>query len=385
MPRLSDSMEEGTIVAWVKRAGDTVREGGELVEIETDKAIVTYEAEHDGILEIIRDAGETVALGALIGRIGDPADAPARVGRVPASPLARRIASESGVPLASVAGTGVNGRITKRDVLAALATVAPDPARSGSAAAAVAPATVEPAPANAPTPPPVSGNVTVQPLSRQQSLIARRMADGHRRVPDFQVTMDVDMEAAGELRGRIGRLSDDRPPSYNDLIVKACALALREHPRANGAFHDDAWHLAAHVNVGVAVAAEGALIVPVVHDADLRPLTEIALETRRLATRVRNGEITPAELDGATFTVSNLGMYGVRDFTAVINPPQAAILAVGELAPRPVVRDGELAVRTTMTLTMSSDHRILYGADAAVFLGRIRDLLQEPLALLVTR
>jgi pyruvate dehydrogenase E2 component (dihydrolipoamide acetyltransferase) len=207
------------------------------------------------------------------------------------------------------------------------------------------------------------------------------MSSSKATVPEFTLAAEIDMQRCVELRRRLKTI--DRPvPSYNDIVVKACGVALREFPRANGAWRDGRFELYSRVNVGVAVAGDDVLVVPTVFDADRRPLEEIAAETRRLAQRVRDGQITPPELAGATFTVSNLGMFGVRSFTAVINPPQAAILAVGAVSERPMVRGGEVFAGHAMDVTLACDHRILYGADAARFLGRVRELLEEPLALL---
>jgi pyruvate dehydrogenase E2 component (dihydrolipoamide acetyltransferase) len=227
------------------------------------------------------------------------------------------------------------------------------------------------------------GDVTVQELTRIQGLIARRMAESRATIPSFELRTEIDMEACVGLRADLKALGGDAlVPSYNDMVVKACALALREFPRANGSYRDARFELHSRVNVGIAVAAEGSLVVPTVFDADRKSLREIAHDTRSLAERVRAGVVTPPELSGGTFTVSNLGMYGVTDFTAVINPPQAAILAVGALAPRAVVGDdGQLVARHTMNVTLACDHRILYGAEAAEFLARVRALLERPLAL----
>lgn len=238
------------------------------------------------------------------------------------------------------------------------------------------------------------GETTIVELTRTQQTIARRMAESKATIPDFALQMEIDMEACVALRTELKRLSPEQAPTYNDMIVKACALALHEHPRANGGYRDGKLQLHSRVNVGVAVAvatdpaspagaaATGdALVVPTLFDADLKSLGEIARETRALAERVRAGTITPPELGGGTFTVSNLGMYGVRSFTAIVNPPQAAILSVGALAPRAVVLAGEVLARNTLTVTLACDHRILYGADAARFLARIRELLEEPAAL----
>jgi pyruvate dehydrogenase E2 component (dihydrolipoamide acetyltransferase) len=443
MPRLSDSMEEGTILKWLKADGDEVARGDAIVEIETDKATMTYEADTAGVLSIVAQEGDTLAIGEPIARIGEggdatapakaatgaghaeaeqPADgdgaaeeqpaprveqpraetrapeqpapggeqprseAPARAetdgGRAKASPLARRIARERGVDLAAVRGTGPGGRIVKADV---------EGAPAGAAAPAAAPAAPSP-PAAVPEAAPAAaagergtakGDVQIQEPTRTQQLIARRMAESKATVPEFTLQADIDMEGCVALRAELKELAtEERPaPSFNDMVVKACALALREFPRANGAYRDGHFELYGRVNVGVAVAAQDSLVVPTVFDADRKGLGEIARETRALAERVRAATVTPPELSGGTFTVSNLGMYGISNFTAVINPPQAAILAVGELAPRAVVRDGQVVVRATMSVTLACDHRILYGAPAAEFLARIKALLERPAGL----
>ena len=427
MPRLSDSMEEGTILRWLVSSGEEVSRGDEIVEIETDKANMTYEADADGVLEIVASEGDTLPIGELIARIGGdgssegqaarragpvagegdstdksaeiaspapparsasaapvepPAPSPsmpaarAANGRVKASPIARRLAREQGVDLASLTGTGPGGRIVKADVEAAQA--APAPAPATPAAPQAVPAAVTPGERGG-----GKGETTVEELSRTQQTIARRMAEAKATVPDFHVSTEVDMAAAVEVREQLKALaSDEHPaPSFNDYVVKAAALALREFPRANGAYRDGRFERYERVNVGVAVAAENALIVPTVFDADQKSLGEIALETRALAARVRSGAITPPELSGGTFTVSNLGMFGVTEFTAIVNGGQAGILAVGALRDVPVVVDGAVIPGKRMTLTLVADHRILYGADAAQLLARIRALLEQPLAL----
>jgi pyruvate dehydrogenase E2 component (dihydrolipoamide acetyltransferase) len=442
MPRLSDSMEEGTILKWLKSDGDEVSKGDELVEIETDKANMTYEADLEGTLKIVAQEGDTLPVGDTIARIGEGAEgdgaAPAERereeggddgggaepeqatataeaepeapeggedeaptesaepaaapdggnGRIKASPVARRMARELGLELGRVQGTGPGGRIVKADVEAA--------ARGDGAAAAPAeapaaePAPAEPEPERAAPPPVVSGDAetgkgqtTTQDLTRLQQTVARRMAESKATAPDFILNVDVDMEEAVELRARLkAAAAEGQPvPSFNDFVVKACALALVDFPRANGAYRDGKFELYSRVNVGVAVAGQDALVVPTVFDADRKSLGQIARESRALAERVRAGAITPPELSSGTFTVSNLGMFGIQSFTAVINPPQGAILAVGVMAPTPVVRDGEVVVRNIMRITLSCDHRILYGADAAEFLGRIRERLENPLQL----
>jgi pyruvate dehydrogenase E2 component (dihydrolipoamide acetyltransferase) len=443
MPRLSDTMEEGTILRWLKQDGEHVARGEELVEIETDKAAMVYESDQDGTLQRVAAEGDTLPVGQVIARVGDAAgEAEARAasaadeaavgggataGEVPsangareqseeelvesgapttqslvggptsaathaapsgaagerlkASPLARRIARDQGVDLASLSGSGPGGRIVKADVEAA-------GAAPGAGAEAV---TQAPAAARTPPAPPASGaredvttakgQTTTHELSRMQQTIARRMAESKATIPDFTLQSDVDMEACVALRTELKRISSHDAPTYNDMVVKAAALALREYPRANGSYKDGTLQLHSRVNVGVAVAAQDALVVPTVFDADSKALGEIAREARSLAGRVRDGTVTPPELGGGTFTVSNLGMYGIKSFTAIINPPQAAILSVGSVEARAVVRDEQLVARHTMTLSLVCDHRILYGADAAEFLARIRELLQTPASL----
>jgi pyruvate dehydrogenase E2 component (dihydrolipoamide acetyltransferase) len=279
------------------------------------------------------------------------------------------------VDLAALSGTGPGGRIVKADVEAAEAAPAEGaPAKEPQAV----PAAVAPGERGG-----GKGETTVEELSRTQQTIARRMAEAKATVPDFHVSTEVDMAAAVAVREQLKALAtDEHPaPSFNDLVVKAAALALREFPRANGAYKDGKFELYERVNVGVAVAAENALVVPTIFDADQKSLGEIALEARALAARVRSGAITPPELSGGTFTVSNLGMFGVTEFTAIVNGGQAGILAVGALRDVPVVVDGAVVPGKRMTLTLVADHRILYGADAAQVLARIRALLEAPLAL----
>src|SRR5882757_7088774 len=429
MPRLSDSMEEGTILTWLKQVGDEVAVGDELVEVETDKANMAYESDVAGTLtEILAQEGETLAIGAPIAVVGEASDAstkdakgstpqaagPVTAGnpplppvaeassatvpptappaapaeRVKASPLARRIARDQGVDLAGLEGSGPGGRIVKADVEKA------DLEKAGSESSARAEV---PAPS---TPPSAirgvdgagttgaagetaKGQTTYQELTRLQQVVARRMAESKATAPHFYLQTEIDMSAAVGARGRIKAMSAEGEivPSFNDMVVKACAIALREHPLANGAYKDGRFELYSRVNVGVAVAAEEALVVPTVFDADKKGLREIAADARALAGKVRDGSITPPELSGGTFTVSNLGMYGITSFSAVINAPQAAILAVGAITEKPVVRDGAITTAHMLGVTLACDHRILYGAPAAEFLARIRSLLEEPLSL----
>jgi pyruvate dehydrogenase E2 component (dihydrolipoamide acetyltransferase) len=428
MPRLSDSMEEGTVLNWLKSVGDEVSVGEELVEIETDKANMVYEADAEGtLIEIVADEGATLPIGEVIARVGEQGEAPSGNGasaekakqeddevpqqgegsaptrpeqrdetavaeapepapsasgdgRVKASPIARRIASEKGLDIATLSGSGPGGRIVKADVERA--------AQEGPPAAAPEAPSRAPAPA-APTagarerPETAKGEVEVEELSKIQQTIARRMAESKATAPHFYLQAELDMSRAVEARARIKAAAGegDVVPSFNDMVVKASAIALREYPRANGSYRDGRLELHSRINVGVAVAARDALIVPTVFDADRKGLREIATETRSLAQRVRDATVTPPELSGGTFTVSNLGMYGVSNFSAVINPPQAAILSVGAITERPVVRDGEISTAHLMGVTLACDHRILYGADGAEFLARIRELLEEPLGL----
>jgi pyruvate dehydrogenase E2 component (dihydrolipoyllysine-residue acetyltransferase) len=392
MPRLSDSMEEGTILQWLKAVGDEVVVGDELVEIETDKANMAYESDVAGTLsEILVAEGETVAIGVAIARVGNEAadgggterSAAGPVGegadrdRPKASPLARRLAGEKGVDLAQLHGSGPGGRIVKADV--EKADVAPTGEQGVEPATALTPGPV----AGAPSPETAKGTVSYEEPSKLQSTVARRMAESKATAPHFYLRATVDMSRAVEGRAMVKEAAGegDVVPSFNDMVVKACALALREHPRANGAYRDGRFELYSRVNVGVAVAARDALVVPTVFDADRKGLRQIASESRALAQRVRDGRITPPELSGATFTVSNLGMYGIDSFSAVINPPQAAILAVGAIEQKPAIRGGEIATAHLMTVDLACDHRILYGAPAAEFLARIRALLEEPLSL----
>jgi pyruvate dehydrogenase E2 component (dihydrolipoamide acetyltransferase) len=365
-------MQEGTIVRWLKQEGDQVSQGDALAEVETDKATVTFDADADGTLRILVGEGETVPIGRPIAQIDEPAPEGHERhenGRAKASPLARRMAREAGLDLSQLAGSGPGGRIVKADITAA----APPP---------------EPTRELAPQPARTAGNkgqVTIQQPSRVQVQMAQRMSESKATIPDFTLHAEIDMAHAVTLRDQLRKAAraGDIVPSYNDMVIKACGLALREYPRANAAYRDGAFESYERVNVGIAVAAEDSLIVPTVFDADRKSLLEIARDARTLADRVRQRTITPAELSGATFTVSNLGMYGVVSFAAIINPPQAAILAVGELGEVPVVRDGQIVPGVRMAVVLTCDHRILYGAPAAEFLARVRQLLEQPLNLLL--
>jgi pyruvate dehydrogenase E2 component (dihydrolipoamide acetyltransferase) len=420
MPRLSDSMEEGTILTWLKSVGDEVALGEELVEIETDKANMVFESDAVGTLvEILAGEGDTLPIGEVIARVGDAGEAAAGAGeggsapgagsavhapqeprvhapdrpsdtapspasadpsptqqvdvsepaslpappattaggRIKASPVARRIAEEKGVDLAGLTGSGPGGRIVKADV--------------------EKPATAPPSPETA------KGAVEVVELTKLQQTVARRMAESKATAPHFYLQAEIDMSRCVAARSRLKENARGTipVPSFNDMIVKACAIALGEFPRANAAYRDGRFELYGRINIGIAVAAEDALVVPTIFDADAKGLAQIAVESRALAAKVRDRTITPGELSGATFTVSNLGMYGMTSIGPVLSPPQAAILGVGQIAERPAVRDGELTTAQLMGVTLACDHRILYGADGAQFLARVRALLEEPLAL----
>jgi pyruvate dehydrogenase E2 component (dihydrolipoamide acetyltransferase) len=398
MPRLADAMEHGTILSWLIDDGQPVAKGEDLVEIETDKATVTHQAEAEGILEIAAPEGATLAVGETIARIGSlvsqvgdaapaptPAPAPTatsapaparREAPAVATPLAHRVARAHGVSLSALAGTGPRGRITRRDVLHAAGIGAPQPGTNG----------------DAPPPPPLAprdagdssrGTPTVTTPTRLQALIARRMVEAKSTVPEFGVQTEVAMDAVVALRAQVRDQAGegDVAPSLNDFVVKAAALALRAHPRANSSYVDGDFVHHGRVNVGVAVAAEDALIVPTVFDADEKSLGEIARTVRRLADDARDGRVRPEDLSGGTFTVSNLGMFGMTAIAPVINPPQAAILGVGSLREVLARVDGRIVDQQVMTLTLTCDHRILYGADAARLLSQIRSLLEAPLRL----
>lgn len=396
MPRLSDSMSEATIVGWLKQLGEPFVRGEPLVEVETDKATIVYEAEADGVLaEILVPEGGTAALGEPIARLGGDALEPTSVDelapeiehaqasrtieterpvaapsvvvpvqsigvtRARATPVARRTASQLGVSLHGLTGTGPGGRIRKLDVL-----------RAGSSAGASSSDDLK-------------GTTAQVPLSTTGLTIARRMTQSRTEIPSFEVVVQADMSTIVELRHNAAELVAV-VPSVNDFVVKAAAIALREHPAFNSSFVDGQRKRHSRINVGVAVATDDALLVPTVIDADVKSLSVIAAETRDLVARAHSRQLSPEELTASTFTVSNLGMFGVQSFTAVINPPQVAILAVGAVSRSPVETDtGGMTFRDVATLTLTSDHRAVYGADAARFAARLRQLLEHPLALVL--
>ena len=424
MPRLSDTMEEGVLSLWLKHEGDTVSKGDALAEIETDKATMELEAYENGVLEkVLVGEGTTVRIGGRLAVIGDgsgtgssvaqpeaepaaapspdadsaaangatapaptPAVAPASAptsGPVRTSPLARRLAREHGIDLSSITGTGPGGRIVRADVDAAVARAGRGPQPAGRS---------QTAPAATATAAPVAQrreDDEVVPLSAVRRITAERLT-ASAAAPQFYLTTMVEADRLLAVRadvnaGLAARAGDGEAVkvSVTDLLVRICALVLRQHPEVNASWGGDAILRHPRVNVGVAVAMDDGLIVPVVHDADTATLADIATRTRDLAQRGRTGRLKPDEFSGGTFTISNLGMYGIDHFTAVVNPPEAAILAVGAGTQTPVVRDGQVVVRTIIKLTLTSDHRVLDGATAAAFLRDLKTALENPLSVLV--
>ena len=415
MPKMSDTMEEGTIVRWLKHPGDQVTEGEPIAEVETDKANVEMEAFNSGVLgQILVPEGQTVPVGEPIATIEAPgaapapeapraeappapeaapppppapkAEAPAAPAAPPAeeeermrvSPLARRLAQEYGVDLSQVHGTGPNGRVVEADIESYAAQKGPAP----PAPAPLRPEAVPTPPA--PTTPAPTMEVPFEeaPLSRMRKTIAERMANSTRTIPHFYVTTEVEMDWASRVRDELNAEESQPKISFNDLIIKACALALTRLPRANASFNNDKLRVYKQVNVGMAVALEDGLIVAVVHDADKKHLREIAAETKELAQHARDNQLRAHEYTGATFTVTNLGMFGIEEFSAIINPPEAATLAIGAIRDEAVVLDGQVAVSKRMKMTVSADHRVLDGAEAAEFVQEVKQQLESPIGLL---
>jgi pyruvate dehydrogenase E2 component (dihydrolipoamide acetyltransferase) len=415
MPRLSDTMTEGTIARWLKKPGESVAKGEALAEIETDKALMQYESFEAGTLGEVKVAdGETVPLGttiAVLYREGEKAgaapakapekkkealeaeapkaeapkaeapkprvpteevkaEAPARDepkaaradgGKVRASPLARRLAAERGIELSRIEGSGPGGRIVRADIESA-------------------PAAQAATPAGTPAPAPLSSEL--KPFSRMQAVVARRMVESKSQIPHFYVTMAVDMTAAMRFRTDSNAyLGKEAGFSVNDLFIKASALALRKFPTLNSSYTEKGIQQHAEINVGNAVALPGGLVVPVIRNADQKTLPQIGAEVRGLAEKARSGGLSLADYEGGTFSISNLGMLGVEEFSAIVNPPQVAILAVGAVAQEPVVVEGQLQVGQRCRITLSCDHRVVYGWDAGEFLRELKTLLESPFSL----
>jgi pyruvate dehydrogenase E2 component (dihydrolipoamide acetyltransferase) len=409
MPRLSDTMTEGVLSRWLKAEGDIVHKGDVLAEIETDKATMDLEAYEEGPLTALLVAeGTTVPIGQPIAVIGastggtstpeasqsaaSPApqasEAPAHraapesgspAGRYRATPLVRKIARDHGIDLGTVTGTGPHQRIIRADIEPIVAVLGK---ATGAPNAKPGPST---APSTSPAPAPVAtaGDETI-PLTRIRRVTAQRLTESA-AVPHFYLTGVVDAERLLALRADINAAltgSDERV-SVTDLLVRACAVALRAHPLLNSSWAGDSILRHGGIHIGVAVATEAGLVVPVVRDADRKGVREIATDARSLAERAHAGTLSLQELSGGTFTISNLGMYGVDHFTAIINPPEAAILAVGAATPTPVARDGEVVVRSVMKMTLSVDHRVVDGAPAAAFLRELIDVVEAPLRIVV--
>jgi pyruvate dehydrogenase E2 component (dihydrolipoamide acetyltransferase) len=413
MPRLSDTMTEGVIAGWQKNVGDTVKKGEVLADIETDKATMELESYKDGILLYQgAKAGEKILVNDLLCIIGQPgldvnaivaavkagggsapaatapaatpaapapatqaapAAAPAVVndGRIFASPLAKKVASEKGIDLRYVKGSGDNGRITKTDVDAytpAAASAAPASAAKAVAATTAAPAGVE--------------SFDEVPVSQMRKTIARRLSESLFTAPHFYLTMSIDMDAAVAARTKINEVAPVKV-SFNDMVLKATALALKQHPKVNSSWLGDKIRYNHHINIGVAVAVEDGLLVPVVRFADTKSLSQIGAEVKEYAQKAKDKKLQPADWEGSTFTISNLGMFGIDQFTAIINPPDSCILAVGGISQVPVVKNGQVVPGNIMKVTMSCDHRSVDGATGAAFLQTLKSLLEEPLRMLV--
>jgi pyruvate dehydrogenase E2 component (dihydrolipoamide acetyltransferase) len=422
MPRLSDTMTEGVIAAWHKNIGDDVKKGEVLAEIETDKATMELESYKDGkLLFQGAKAGEKIQVNDLLCIIGKegfdvaavvaalkggaavaaaPQAAPAapaaqpqaasaapapvaevvNEGRILASPLAKKIAEDKGIDLKYVKGSGDNGRIIKNDidsfVPAAKPAAAPAPV---AAATAPAPAASKPAVAAAP-----AGTVSFEevPVSQMRKTIARRLSESLFTAPHFYLTMAIDMDACVAARGKLNEVSKVKI-SFNDLVLKATAVALKQHPKVNSSWLGDKIRINYHVNIGVAVAVDEGLLVPVVRFADTKSLSQIAAEVKDFAQKAKDKKLQPSDWEGSTFTISNLGMYGIEQFTAIINPPDACILAIGGISNEPVVKNGQVVPGNVMRVTLSCDHRVVDGATGSAFLLTLKSLLEEPLRMMI--
>jgi len=414
MPKLSPTMEEGQIARWLKKEGDKVSMGEPLAEIDTDKATMEMQALANGVLrKILINEGESAPLGQLIAVIGEPnediasvlAEAPAPApakkepepkkpepakaeepppppspppptpraatdngqqgriadsGRMIVSPLAARMAADSGLDLRSIQGSGPGGRIVKRDIEQALTQPKSAPAVTGTAS-----------------------GYRDEPATQIRQTIAKRLVTSIGPVPHFFLTIDIDMDRAAEMRESVKALDPDLKISVNDIIIKCAAAALIQHPQVNASFQEKFIRYYEHADIGVAVAIEDGLITPVIRGADQKSLSQIATEVRELAERARSKKLKPEEYTGATFSISNLGMFGIDEFTAVINPPEGAILAIGAMTPKPAVRDNQVVVKQMMRVTMSCDHRVIDGATGAKFLQTFKKIMENPLYLVV--
>ena len=429
MPRLSDTMTEGVIAAWHKNIGDKVKKGDLLADVETDKATMELESYKDGeLLYIGAQKGDKVAVNSLLCIIGDKAKvdvngivaaaksgvgslptgqagsesgagvgsqeskqtAPASAqpvaassppaggngatnGRVKASPLAKKLAAEKGIDIHNIQGTGDGGRIIKSDIDNYKPSAAPATAGGGGSGEATRAIPAAPA-----------GQVSFDevPVSQMRKVIAKRLAESKFSAPHFYLTMAINMDKAVESRAKLNDISPIKI-SFNDMVLKACALALKQHPKVNSSWLGDKIRFNHHVSIGVAVAVEEGLLVPVVRFADTKSLSQIADEVKTLAKKAKDKKLQPNEWEGNTFTISNLGMFGIEEFTAIINPPDACILAVGAINQIPVVKDGKIEIGNIMKVTLSCDHRVVDGASGSAFLQTLQGLLEEPLRMLV--
>ena len=403
MPRLSDTMEEGTVASWLKKVGDNVAEGDILAEIETDKATMEFESFHNGtllyvgiqegesapvdsVLAIIgaKDADVKAAIASLSSAPAKADEAPKevkvtaptveapktieapkvvanRTGRVIASPLAKKLAQEKGIDVATVAGSGDGGRVIKRDIIN----------HQTSAVAGVRPFVP-------------AGIESVEEIANSQmrKTIAKRLGASKFTAPHYYLGVEFDMDNAIAFRTQFNSIPDTKI-SFNDIVVKATALALKQHPQVNSRWHDDKIVKHNHVHMGVAVAVEDGLVVPVVKFADELSLPQIGSQVKDYAVRARDKKLTPAEMDGSTFTISNLGMFGIREFTSIINQPNSAILSVGAIVQKPVVKNGQIVVGNTMKLTLACDHRSVDGATGSKFLQTLQEYIENPLTMLL--
>lgn len=412
MPRLSDTMEEGKLLRWLKKEGDRVEGGDIIAEIQTDKADIEMEAFGSGTLrKILVGAGESVPVGHLIGVIAEEdedistllpritglavqAETPARSGgpapalrtlqavapgRVKASPLAKRLAREQGIDLSMVRGSGPGGRVIRRDLVAPM----PSAATTGQRAPSISSAPPIAARAVAVAPPTPSTEHEDRELSPMRRAIAKRVAQSMATVPHFYLTVEVAMDKASELREALQAQAPDLKVTFTDIIIRAVAIALGRHPGVNASFMGERIRVYSQVNIGIAVALEGGLINPVLRDCGRKSLAQIARETKSLIERARAQKLRPEEYAGGTFTVSNLGMYEIEEFTAIINPPEAAILAIGRIQSKPVIVDGEVQIGQRMRMTLSCDHRAVDGARGAIFLQEVKWLLEHPFHLVL--
>ncbi len=436
MPRMSDTMEEGNIVSWLKKEGEEVEAGETLAEVETDKATMELDSYFDGVLLHIAVKEGPVPIDGIIAVIGDkgedwqkaideaegqsngkskgeeaaaspdkgpakeahpeaeapkeqaPAEAATDDKRIKASPLARSMAREAGIDLANVSGSGDGGRIVKRDVEEAMESkeaapqvAAPSPAPAGK------PAKEEAAKAEEPKVVPFAfsaggANYEEKPVSQMRKTIARRLSESKFTAPHFYLKREVNMDKAVQLRERLKDVAPTKI-SFNDLVIKAAAAALRLHPAVNSSWQGDKIRINKDVNIGVAVAVEEGLLVPVIRYTDMKTLSQINVEVKELAGLAKKRKLQPEQMEGNTFTVSNLGMFGIEEFTGIINPPDSCILAVGSIIQKPIVKNGEITIGNMMKLTLSCDHRVVDGATGAQFLQTLTDILEDPIRLLV--